>query len=172
MVNEMVYTAKPQNKTSKSVFLGLLGTSMLLVLAAMIIPKYTGIVWMFALGFITATIYVYNRFVGSVYRYEINNEGGRPSFAVAMQMGNTARTMARVDLSSIIEVKRMSRAEYRAHKCDKGSLKYPYFPTMFAPEVYLVAIRSEFENADIFIEASEEFISALESYVTSSDEQF
>ena len=50
MVNEMVYTAKPQNKTSKSVFLGLLGTSMLLVLAAMIIPKYTGIVWMFALG--------------------------------------------------------------------------------------------------------------------------
>ena len=170
MVNEIVYTAKPQNKTSKSVFLGLLGTSMILVLLAMILPKYTGIVWMVALGFITATIYVYNRFVGSEYRYEINNDGGRPSFAVTMQMGNTARTMARVDLSSIIEVRRMSRAEYRAHKCEKGGLKYPYFPTMFAPEVYLVAIRSELENADIFIEADAEFISALESYVVRTEE--
>jgi hypothetical protein len=170
MVNEIVYTAKSQNKTSKSVFLGLLGTSMILVLLAMMLPKYTGIVWMVALGFITATIYVYNRFVGSEYRYAINNDGGRPSFTVGMQVGKTSRTMARVDLSSIVEVKRMSRAEYRSHKCDKGVMKYPYFPTMFAEEVYLVVIRSEYEQADIFIEAAAEFISALESYVVRTEE--
>jgi hypothetical protein len=98
--------------------------------------------------------------------------GGRPSFAVSMQMGKTVRTLARVDLSSIAEVKKMSRAEYRAHKCDKGVMKYPYFPTMFADEVYLVAIRSEYEQADIFIEADATFISALESYVIRTENEF
>ena len=169
MVDEKVYLAKPKNKTGKSVFLGLLGTSMILALTANFIQKYSGIVWVFALGFITATIYVYNRFVGSEYRYTINNDGGRPSFAVGMQVGKTARTMARVDLSSIKELRRMSRDEYRTYKCDKGVVKYPYFPTMFAEEVYLVAVRSEYEQADIFIEADAEFISALESYVISPE---
>ena len=172
MVKEMVYTAKPKNKTAKSVFMGLLGTSMLFVLAAMMSPKYTGIIWMVALGFITATIYVYNRFVGSEYCYAINNDGGRPSFTVSMQMGKTVRTLARVDLSSIAEVKKMSRAEYRAHKCDKGVMKYPYFPTMFADEVYLVAIRSEYEQADILIEADAEFITALESQDIIAEDEF
>ena len=165
MVDEKVYLAKPKNKTSKSVFLGLLGTSMIFVLLAMLTSKYSGIVWIFALGFITATIYIYNRFVGSEYRYAITNDGGRPSFTVGMQMGNTARVMARVDLSSIVEVRGMNRSEYRAHKCDKGVMKYPYYPTMFSDEVYLVAIRSDYESADIFIEADDEFISALRSYV-------
>lgn len=170
MVNEISYIAKPQNKKAKSVFLGLLGTSMIFVLAAMISPKYTGIIWIVALGFITATIYVYNRFVGAEYRYSINNEGGRPSFTVAMQISKTGRVLARVDLSSIVLVKKMTSTEYRSHECDKGVMKYPYFPTMFADEVYLVSIRSEYEQADIFIEADAEFISALESYVVRTEE--
>lgn len=170
MVDEKVYLAKPKNKTAKSVFLGLLGTSMIFVLLALLTPKYSGLIWIVALGFITATIYIYNRFVGSEYRYAITNDGGRPSFTVGMQMGNTARVMARLDLSSIVEVRGMNRDEYRSYKSDKGVVKYPYYPTMVFDEVYLVAIRSEYENADIFIEADAEFISALRSHVVTDEE--
>ena len=170
MADEIIYYAKPKNKKSKSVFSALLVTSIILALIANFTQKYSGIIWVFALAFITVTIYVYNRFVGSEYCYAINNDGGIPSFTVGMRAAKTSRTMARVDLSSITEVRRMSRDEYRAHKCEKGVVKYPYFPTMFSDEVYLVAVRSEYEKADIFIEADVEFISALESYVVKAED--
>ena len=165
MIDEMICTARSKNKGSKSVFLGLLGSTMLLVLIAYIVPKFKGIVWLFVLGFATATIYVYNRYVGSEYIYAITNDGGIPTFTLGMKLGNTTKTMARLDLDSITEVRRMNCKEYHAYKCEKGVVKYPYFPTMFADDLYLVSIRSEYENADIFIEASEEFASALDSYV-------
>ena len=59
----------------------------------------------------------------------------------------------------------MTGKEYRLHKCEKGVMKYPYFPTMFSDEVYLVSVRSEYEQADIFIEADDAFTSALKSYI-------
>ena len=161
MIKERIYTAVPKTKAAKSVFLGLLGTSLIFVLAANFTPKYSGLIWVVALGFVTATIYVYNRYVGAEYRYEISDCGGRPSFIISMRIGKTVRTMARVDLYAITEVKKLNRAEYRAYKCEKGILKYPYFPTMFSDEVYLVSVRSELEKADLFIEADEEFISVL-----------
>lgn len=161
MIKERIYTAKARTKAAKSVFLGLLGTSMIFVIAANIATKYSGIIWLVALGFVTATIYVYNRYVGAEYYYEVSDCGGRPSFIVSMRIGKTVRTMARVDLHSITEARKLNRAEYRAHKCEKGVLKYAYFPTMFSNEVYLLTIRSHHEKADLFIEADEDFISVI-----------
>lgn len=167
MIDEISYLAKSKNKKAKSVFIALLVTSGIVTFVANFTDKYSGIIWVFALAFITATIYVYNRYVGSEYCYAINNDGGRPSFVVSMKVGKTVRTVARVDLNSIVEIRKMSGEEFRAHKCDKGTVKYPYFPTMFTDEVYLLAIRSEYENSDVFIEADADFISALESYTVS-----
>ena len=170
MDNEIFYTAKSGNKIAKCVMLGLLGTSFLLVVAACISPKLTGIIWAVALIFITATIYVYNRYVASEYRYGITNDGGVPTFTVSMQLGKTSRVMARINLSSITEVRKMSREEYRAYKPERGVLKFPYFPTMFAECVYLVSSRSEYETADIVIEADEAFAEALRSSVEAKDQ--
>ena len=111
-----------------------------------------------------ATIYVYNRYVGSEYQYAITNDGGIPTFTVGLRVGNTAKILARIDLDSITELRRMSGKEYRAYKCEKGVMKYPYFPTMRGDEVYLVAMRSEYEKSDVFIEPSSEFAEALASY--------
>ncbi len=171
-MKEIFCTAKAKTNTGKNVFLGLLGSSMLLVMAAIMAPKFTGIIWTVAFSFVVATIYVYNRFVGSEYRYAITLDGGVPSFTVLLQVGKTGKIQARLDLDSIAEVRSMSGKEYRAYKSDKGIIRYPYFPTMFPETVYFVAIRSEHENADIFIEASEEFAEALASYAvgyTSND---
>lgn len=164
MVNERPYrsyTARSKNKSARSVLFGLFASSLIFVLAAILSPKYSGIIWFVALIFITASIYVYNRYVGSEYYYEISDCGGRPSFIINMKVGNTSKTMARIDLDTITEVRKLTGKEYRKYKCEKGVLKYPYFPTMFSEEVYLVSVRSEHENADLFIEADEEFASAL-----------
>ena len=166
MTNEMIYFAKAKTNTAKKVLFGLLGTSVLLIVATYLTKKYSGIIWVLALGFITATIYVYNKYVASEYRYEIVNFESKPVFTVSMRVGKTERTMARLDLCDVTEIRKMSRDEYRLHKCDKGVLRYSYFPTMFAKEVYFICVRSEYENADVFIEIDEAFAAKLEFYRT------
>jgi len=161
MHNEMTLSVKSKNNVSRYLFLGLIGTALIFILAAYFGAAYSGILWLVALGFITAAIYVYNGHVAAEYYYEIRNDGGRESFVVNMRVGKTSRTLARLDLWSIAEVRRMTGKEYRAYKCEKKIIKYPYFPTLFPESVYLVSIRSEYENADIFIEATEEFAQAL-----------
>jgi hypothetical protein len=164
MIDEAFYSAKSKNRAARSVFLGLLGTSMLFALAAIITPKFSGIVWFFALVSITATIYVYNRYVGAEYGYTLSNDCGSRLLIIDMRIGKTVRTMARLELHSLTEVRRMTGKEYRSYKCEKGVMKYPYFPTMRPDEVYLVSFRSDYESIDVFIEADENFILALEPY--------
>ena len=166
MIEEISLTARSKNNVSKSVFLGLLGTTMLLVLTANMTPKYSGIVWMVAFIFVVATIYVYNRYVGAAYRYTVSEGIAKPALTIDQSVGKAVKTVARLDLDSITEVRRMTGKEYRAYRCEKGVIKYPYFPTMLADEIYLVSVRSEYENYDVFIEIDEKFASALSSYIT------
>ena len=166
MLNEMIYTAKSKNRTAKSVLLGLLGSSILLIIAANIAKMLTGIIWIGAFIFITATIYVYNRYVGAAYRYTVSEGIAKPALTIDQSVGKAVKTVARLDLDSITEVRRMTGKEYRAYRCEKGVIKYPYFPTMLADEIYLVSVRSEYENYDVFIEIDEKFASALSSYIT------
>lgn len=165
MIDKAFYSAKSKNATAKSVFLGLLGTSMLLALAAIISPVFSGVIWLFALISVTATIYVYNRYVGAEYGYTVSDDYGSRLLIIDMRIGKTVRTMARLELNSLTEVRRMTGKEYREYKCEKGVMKYPYFPTMRPDEVYLVSIRSEHENADIFIEVDENFAAVLLSSI-------
>ena len=165
MTDKAFYSAKSKNGTARAVFLGLLGTSMLLALAAIVTPVFSGIVWLFALISITATIYVYNRYVGAEYGYTVSDDYGSRLLIIDMRIGKTVRTMARLELNSLTEVRRMTANEYRAYKCEKGVMKYPYFPTMRPDEVYLVSIRSEHENVDIFIEVDEDFAATLLSSI-------
>lgn len=165
MHNETSMIAKPMNKVARYVFLGLIGTALLLVLVIYLGVPYTGILWTVDLVFITSALYVYNRHVASEYCYEVASYGGRESFIVSMRVGKTVRTLARLDADAITEVRRLTGKEYRDYKCSSGVYKYAYFPTMFPDSVYLVSIRSFHEKADVFIEANEEFASVLASFI-------
>jgi hypothetical protein len=164
MVEEMTCNAKSKNNASKYVLLGLGGTSMLFVVAAMMTPRFSGLVWSVAFVFIVSSIYVYTRYVGSEYSYGIIDGAGRPSFTVSLKVGKTERTLARLDLDAIIEVRRLTGKEYRDYKPERGIIKYTYFPTMFPSDVYLVVIRSSYEKADVFVEVDEKFAEALSTY--------
>ena len=164
MVEEMICYAKSKNNASKYVLLGLGGTSLLFVVAAMMTPRFSGLVWAVAFVFIVSSIYVYTKYVGAEYSYGIIDGAGRPSFTVALKVGKTERTLARLDLDAITEVRRLNGKEYRDYKPERGIIKYTYFPTMFPSEVYLVVIRSNYEQADVFVEVDDKFAEALASY--------
>ena len=161
MANQISVSVRTKSNLARYVMLGLLGSSAIFTLASLNAKSYTGIWWTVTFCFVTATIYVYNRYVGSEYIYSVNNDSGIPSFEITMRIGKTARTMARLDLYTITEVRKVSGQDYRAHKCEKGTLKYSYFPTMRPAELYLVLVRSPHENADVFVEINEELASVL-----------
>ena len=160
--NEFSYVSKPRNKAAKYVLMGLAGSALIFVVLANLTPKYSGLVWMVAFAFIVASIYVYNRYVGAEFCYSVENVDVL-SFIVTQRVGKTVRTMARLDVSAIIEVRAMTGEEYRKYKCDKDVAKYSYFPTMFPKTLYLVRVRSHFEKADVFIESNADFALALKN---------
>lgn len=162
MLNEVSMIAKPANKASRYVFLGLVGTAIILILAVYMGAPFSGIIWTVVFALVIAALYIYNQHVASEFCYELSSYGGIDSFIVSMKVGKTEKTLARLDADAITEVRHLNRKEYRAYKCEKNVYKYTYFPTMFADSLYLVSIRSENENADLFIEATEEFARELE----------
>ena len=84
MHNEITLSVKSKNNVARYIFLGLIGTAIIFIIAANLGLGLSGILWMIALGFITAAIYVYNGHVAAEYYYEIRNDGGRESFVVNM----------------------------------------------------------------------------------------
>ena len=171
MNNEFSYSATPRNKVAKYVLLGLLGSAGIFVTAAIITPKYSGLVWMVAFVFVVASIYVYNRYVGAQFCYSVENVDTH-SLVITQRVGKTVRTMARLDIDSIQDVSYMTYKELRAHKCPKGVVKYYYYPTMHPQGLYLVTVRSRYEVAEVFIEADEAFASALKHIVDNRPEGF
>ena len=165
MLKEISTCVKPANKAGRYVFLGLIGTALILVGAIFFGAPYTGVIWTVALVFITAAIYVYNRHIASEYCYELRVDGGVESLVISMRVGKTVRTLARLELYALTEVRRLNGKEYRKYKCEKGVYKYSYFPTMLPESVYLVSVRSEYESADLFIEVGEEFANAIKESI-------
>ena len=170
MLRETVYKPKPTNDSAKRMLIGCSVSALAFVAAANLTPKFSGIVWLVAFCFIVASIYVYNKYVGAEYCYEIA-EYGTPTLIVSLTVGKTSKTMARIDIDSITDIKRMSSEEFRKYKSEKGITKYTYHPTMIPDEVYLLSMRSTYENADIFIEASDAFILTLQRTAEAAREQ-
>ena len=171
MYNETSCVVRSKNKVARYVLMGLIGSSAIFIAAANLTPKFSGLVWLVAFSFAVAAIYVFNRYVGTEFCYSILDTG-TPSLVITQKVGKTVRTMARLDVSYIIEVRPLSGKEYRAHKRDKGVLKYSYFPTMCPASLYLVSVRSNYENADVFIEADESFVKAINEVKSSLTEGY
>ena len=162
MADELSIGVRSKNKVAKYVMLGCLGSSLIFYIAGMLATHYRGLIWMGTFICVIATVYFYNRYVGTEYCYSIHNyEDGGAIFVVAMKNGKTVRTMARLDLFAIKEVVKLSGKEYRAHRSERGVLKYSYFPTMCPSDLYLVKVRSHSEKADVFVEINEQIAAVL-----------
>ncbi len=165
MIKEFFSHAKPSNNKAKKLFITLLAIGALITLAYMALDKYKGVIGLFALGAIVGAVFIYTKYLGVEYFYDITfDSAGSPVFVVRQMSGKRQSTFCRLDLHSITKVERLSAKERKAHKTDKGIRKYFYLPTLAPESVILITAKSEYEYAEITIEASEEFAEMLKSY--------
>ena len=165
MIKEFCIHAKPQNKKARYAFFASLGSAMIVCAVYLLVDKYKSLVGIGVMTFITAAIYIYNRYIGSEYYYEITADHiGTPVFVVRQKIGKRESTLCRIDLGSIVKIDKMTAAEKKKHMSDKDVMRYVYCPTMMPDTVYLLTVRSHNEKADIFIEATDEMAEVISSY--------
>lgn len=165
MIKEFSAHAKSSNKKARYIFFACLGSTIIMTLVYMLAWKFKGLIGLVDTIFITATIYIYNRYMGTEYFYDVTfDHMGAPVFLVRHRIGKRETTMCRIDLDAVVNVEKMPAEKRKSYKPDSGVIKYSYYPTMSPDTLYLMTVRSHTEKADVFIEISDEMADLLLSY--------
>lgn len=165
MITPFSTTPKPQNKLAKYVMAACFGSFLILIMLSMMMLNYKGLISVAALVFVTAGIFIYNKYIYTVYSYEVVFDmNGVPLFVVRHTQKKHMATLCRVEISNISDVKKLNREERKAYKVDRSVPSFSYCPTMCPDTVYLVTVRSFDENADIFVELTDESAALLLRY--------
>ncbi len=165
MINEFFSHAKPSNNKAKRAFFTLLAIGALITIVYMIADRYKGIIGLFALGAIVVAVFIYTKYIGVEYFYDITFDShGSGVFVVRQMSGKRHTTLCRLDLYAISDVKILNSKERKAHKAAPGYKKYFYLPTLSPESVILITVNSPMEQAEITIEASEDFAKMVKSY--------
>ena len=165
MIKEFSAHAKSSNKTARYVFFACLGSTIIMTLVYILAWKFKGLIGFVDTIFITATIYIYNRYMGTEYFYDVTfDHMGAPVFVVRHRIGKRETTICRIDLNSVVNVVKMPKEKRKTYKPDKDVIKYSYYPTMSPDTLYLMTVRSHIEKADVFVEISDEMAALLLSY--------
>lgn len=165
MINEFFSHAKPTNNKAKQLFITLLSAGALITIVYIIANRYRGIIGLFALAAIVGAVFIYTKYIGVEYYYDITFDSqGSAVFVVRQISGKRQTTLCRLDLYAISDVKLLNSKERKAHKPSPGYKKYFYLPTLSPESVILITVNSPRELAEITIEASEDFAKMLRSY--------
>ena len=168
MINEISYKATARNSSAKITFVALLVLSALNFIAYALMSangvQKSGLVGLLVLALITSSVFVYTRYVGVYYMYDITVDSyGTYVFVVRQITGKRESTLCRVDLAGIHKITREDKDARAKHKTPYGYRKYNYVPTLFPSETYRLLSIGRYERAEIIIEADEDFILTLES---------
>lgn len=156
------------NEKGKRAFLLFLILSAALFAASLFLPSYQGIVQLCALVGITIALYFYNRYLATVYEYEITTDtDGTPIFVVSSYSGKRVSALCRIALWDIREIRRLSREQMRSQKKPKDTARHYYTPTLSPDSVLCIFERTRYEKEEIFIESNE----AFEEYLRAAVEQ-
>lgn len=165
MIREFSASPKPSNNKAKIASYTLFASAIIIFFVSMQIPRYRGVVSLFATVLLISGIVIFTRYISPVYHYDIMFDSeGTPLFIVRVMNGKRETTLCRIALYEIMKVEREDRAARRAHKTPKTHMKYVYLPTLDPDVSYRLTTASRYEKSEIIIEASEEFASLLISY--------
>ena len=165
-MRELTVHAKPTNNKAKKLYFLLLGIAALDVITYILlrnlgIPK-SGLVGVLAVVLITAAVFIYTKYVGPRYYYEITADSyGTPVFVVRQENGKRATTLVRISLSDIARLDRESAAGRKAHTTPYGVRKYFYIPTLYPSVTYRMTVSSRYEKAEVIIEITDELADFL-----------
>ena len=165
MINESTVRPKPQNNNAKIAFLVTMLLFLLSTVGYILADKYKGIIGLVAICFLTTSILFYTKYIAPVFSYDIMLDSeGIPLFVVRQVVGKRQATLARIEIADIRDARIETREERKNHKTPGGVLKYNYGPTLNPPMACRIFLKSRYENAEIIIEASEEYKDMLLSY--------
>lgn len=165
MITPFSIIPKAQNKLAKYVMTSCFCSCFICVVVSMMLEKYKGLADIAALAFATAGIFFYNKYIYTTYAYEVVfDTDGTPVFVVRHTGRKSLATLCRIELSSIVDVKLLSKEERRDLPVDRTIPRYVYCPTMCPDAVYMIKMRSLSENADVFVELTDEAASLLMQY--------
>lgn len=165
MINEFFSHAKPTNAKAKRLFITLLAIGALITVGYAAADRFKGIIGLFALGAIVGAVFIYTKYIGVEYFYDITfDSAGSPVFVVRQISGKRQTTLCRLDLHSIVKVEMLDAKARASHKAPAGYKRYFYLPTLLPESVILITAHSESEFAEITVEASEEFADLLRAY--------
>ena len=164
MIKDLTVRPKPQNNNAKIAFTVSLAVSAIGFAAYYAIERFRGIVGMLALFALVTAILFYTKFISPIFYYDVTSDSDNvPIFVVRQIIGKRQTTLCRIDLASITEIKKETKAEMRAHKTPSAYRKYVYAPTLFPPVVYRITVVGRYEKSEIIIECSEDFAEYLRS---------
>ena len=169
MISPLSAKTKATNNKAKIAFytclcIGALGAVAYTVMRALAVEK-SGLVGFIPLVALSIAVFFYNKYVSSVYYYEVTFDSeGYAVFVVRQAIGKRQSTLCRIGLSEIVSIKRESAKERNEHKTPKDHRRYSYLPTFMPDSSYRITTRSRYERAEIVIECSEEFADLLSDY--------
>lgn len=165
MIREHTVKVTPSNKKSRYAVVICLLLSVVSMLVYSSVQLYRGLIGIPIIVFLTAGIYIYQRYVSAVYYYGIGfDSDGVAVFTVVTVTGKRSSTLCRVSLKDITSVTAENAEERRKHSTPYGTRKYVYVPTLLPTLTHRVVTASRYEKAEIVIECSSEYAEMLLAY--------
>ncbi len=173
MIKGLTVRAKPASKIAHKLSAGLLIAAALLFATRFFIDRFVGIIDIFTIACITASVFLYTKYISSSYIYEtMITDDGEPLFLVKRITGKKETTLCRVGFCEILSIKSETREEFKKHKTPPGVLKYLYTPTLFPQKIYRIQTRSAYERAEVVIECSDEFAALISEWAREAREAY
>lgn len=171
MIREFSAKATASNQKARILFISSTVMAFAFVAVASLIDNYRGIISLFGVLLMSVAIVIYNKYVSSVYYYDITFDSeGTPLFVVRQIVGKRQSTICRIALYEIQKISRETSKERVAHKTPYEYRKYSYLPTLSPSVSYRLITSSRYEKAEILIEVSDEFASLLSEYISTAKE--
>ena len=164
MISEITVRPKPKNKKAHAIALAFILLAALVTVIYAVVDVYRGVVGLGAIAMLAAAIYIYTKYIGCEYSYDVVISEGTPLFLVRQTVGRRSTLLLNVHLSSIIEVRRESREQRRAYKPSEDSQRYVFTPTVCPDEVYRIITAGRDGRCEIIIECNQDFADLLMRY--------
>ena len=162
---EFTYRPVLNKKPAVTMLFGFLAVSALLVVASVISPYYKGVISLFAVFGLCASVLVYTKYIVCEYAYVVAYDNGdNPVFIITRRTGKSVTTLCHILLSEITDIEKETREQRRKHVTPNGMKKYNFAPNLFPADTYRIKAKSRYNSAEFVIEGNDEMAARLLEY--------
>lgn len=154
---EFTYRPKTEPKRVVPTLAALLIASSALVVLSVTSPLYKGVISLFAVIGITASLYLFTRYCAGDYIYSVARDSlGQAVFTVSRVIGKRSSLMCCMHLTNFVSINAISSADYKKRVSARGVKKYNFHPSFAPDSFYLISVKSVTEESEIIVDITEE----------------